>query len=152
MIPTGARYKLPRHLSYPVGAKSIRDALAGAPHFEALSVGFYDTCVYPGSKFRRLLLERQPYKVMEARYQPARKPGISAMNKMVEWGRYDEDWRLSVYPVLVEYRHLVNRLLVDQGLPAIVRWLKNVGQGWLDKHMATTRITVQPGRGSPHIP
>lgn len=132
MIPTRHKAKLPRHLSYPVGAGSISEALAGVPHFEALSVTFWDEAAWPASEFRRLLAGRLPYKVMAAEYQPARKAGISGSDHMVQLGWYEEKWELKVYPVLVELRPLANRLLRGEGLPAIVKWLKTSDRsGWI---------------------
>lgn len=132
MIPTRLRAKLPRHLSYPVGAGVISDALAGAPHVDALSATFWDRAAEPASEFRRLLLKRLPYTVMAAEYRPARKPGISASDQMVKDGWYDEKWELTVYPVLAEFRPLANRLLRAEGLPAIVAWLRSSGRpGWI---------------------
>lgn len=132
MIPTRLKAKLPRHLSYPVGAGSISEALAGVPHFEALSITFWNEAVWPASKFQRLLAERLPYKVMTALYMPTRKPGIIGSNHMVQSGWYDEKWELSVYPVLAEFRSRANRLLQEKGLPAIVAWLQSSNRaGWI---------------------
>ena len=41
LIPTRYRAKLPKQLSYPVGAEIISTALSGAAHPEALSMCFY---------------------------------------------------------------------------------------------------------------
>ncbi len=131
MIPTKYRNKLPRHLSYPIGAEAISNALAGLPHFEKLTLTFIDQSVWRASEFQRLLLERLPYKIMEASHQPARKPGISTANSMLQDGSYDDKWELRVYPVLAEFRSVANGLLRDQGLPAVAAWLKSSQQrGW----------------------
>lgn len=134
MIPTRLKAKLPRHLSYPIGAKAISEALADAPHVGPLSVTFWDQAVWPASEFRRLLSERLPYKIMEAVYQPASKPGISASHSMIERGWYYEKWELRVYSVLSEFRHAANRLLREQGLPAVALWLKSSDRaGWVER-------------------
>ena len=53
---------------------------------------------------------------------------------MLEGGWYCESWRLTVYPVLSEFRHLANRLLSEQGLPAIAGWLRSSGcAGWSER-------------------
>lgn len=132
MIPTRYRSKLPGHLSYPIGAQALSEALAGAPHAEALTVGFSDDLfAYSAVDFQRLLRERKPYKILEAEHKPARKPGISASNQSVEEGWFDEKWEIRVFPVLCELRHLANRLLKDQGLPAVAQWLRSSQQpGW----------------------
>lgn len=131
MIPTRVKAKLPRNLSYPIGAEALGEELAGAPHAESLSVTFRDEAVWPNSEFRRLLTERLPYRILAAEFRPARGPGLIASNDMLERGWFDESWQLTVYPVLSEFRHVANRLLREEGLPAIVRWLRSSGRaGW----------------------
>ena len=148
MIPTRSKDRLPRHLSYPVGAEAISEALAEAPHAGAFTVAFRSEPVWPASKFRHLLLERLPYPIMAAEYLPARKPGLGASNDMVKGGRYNGTWELRVYPVLAESRHLANQLLQREGLPAIVAWLKSSDRaGWL----ATSRrseLVFSPADGT----
>jgi hypothetical protein len=134
MIPTRYRDKLPREQSYPVGAGAISEAQADAPHVEALSVAFQDQAVWHASEFRRILSERQPYRILEASFRPASKPGISASKHMIELGWYDEVWEIQVYPVLAEFRHRANRLLIEQGLPGIARWLRSSDRsGWVER-------------------
>jgi hypothetical protein len=123
MIPTRYRSKLPKSLSYPVGAELISTALAGSAHIASLSVRFCSHAVEPASRFQRILSERLPYRSFLAEYDPARKPGLSAADFMIERGWYEERWELTVYPVLREFRHTANQLLRDQGLPAVVTWL-----------------------------
>jgi hypothetical protein len=125
MIPTRRKAKLPPHLSYPIGAQDISEALADLPHVESFSLIFSDRPIYRASEFNRWLSEQRPYMIMEAKYNPARKPGIGASNDMIEKGVYDEKCVLRVYPVLSERRHLANRLLREQGLPAIAQWLRS---------------------------
>src|SRR5579883_595496 len=110
MIPTRLKAKLPRHLSYPIGAEALSKALADAPHVESLAVTFWDEAVWPTSEFRRLLTERLPYRIMAAEFRPARGPGLTGSNDMLEGGWYNESWQLTIYPVLSEFRHLANRL------------------------------------------
>lgn len=40
-IPTRYKAKIPRTLSYPIGAKAISDALLGVPQFNELNVEFF---------------------------------------------------------------------------------------------------------------
>ncbi len=148
MIPTRYKGRLPRQLSYPVGAEAIGEALAGVTHVEVLSVAFLTTPVWPASEFRRCLLERLPYKVMAAEYQPGRKPGLSASNQMVQIDWYDEKWELMVYPVLAEFRHPANRSLREKGLPAIGTWLSASGRaGWVAKWQLI-ELVFSPADGS----
>jgi hypothetical protein len=132
MIPIRLKSKLRRHLSYPIGAEAISEELAGVPHFDSLSISFSDSAVWPAAEFHRLLTERLPYRVMAAEFQPARKPGLKGSAAMIEYGFFDEGWELHVYPVLSEYRSRANRLLREQGLPAIANWLGSSGRaGWM---------------------
>ncbi|WP_435020298.1 hypothetical protein TA3x_001751 [Tundrisphaera sp. TA3] len=94
-------------------------------------MAFWSAAVWPDSEFRRLLAECLPYRVMAAVYQPARKPGLSGADFMVQRGWYGEKWELEVYPVLSEFRPLANRLLREEGLPSIAAWLKASDRpGW----------------------
>lgn len=124
MIPTRFRSKLPKSLSYPIGAEAITVALAEAPHLDVLELTFQERPFGPASRFQRALKERLAYPIALAEYRPARKPGLSAAGSMIESGWYDERWTLTVYPVLREFRFAANRLLLDVGLPALCRWLR----------------------------
>lgn len=132
MIPTTYKAKLPKHLSYPVGAEALTEGLAGAPHIEALSVSFWGTPVWPGSRFQKALAENQPYMVLAARHEPTRKPGYGGAQDLVDGGWYEEKWELTVYPVVRELRHLASQALKEQGLPLIAEWLRSSQQaGWV---------------------
>jgi hypothetical protein len=131
LIPTRYKARLPRHLSYPVGAESISEALAGIPHFESFSLRFSAEAVWPASEFRRLLVEQLPYCVMAAEHRPRSKPGLGAADHMVQAGWYDEKWELRVNPVLSRLRQTANQLLREVGMPAIAAWMNSSGQeGW----------------------
>jgi len=131
MIPTRYKSKLPRTLSYPLGAEAISEALAGAPHAEEFSLAFSDQAVWPASEFQRLLWERLPYALVTAQYRPTHKPGYGGAQSLVESGWYDRAWELHVNPVLREQRQPAGRLIREQGLPAIVEWLRFTQRpGW----------------------
>ncbi len=124
MIPTRFRTRLPRGLSYPVGAEALSEALAGAPHVEAMSLMFTGQAVWPASEFRRVLAAQTPYRILEVRFRSAHVPGFIGSAEMIEKGWYDDAWEIIVSPVLSELRHLANRLLREQGLPTVARWLR----------------------------
>lgn len=131
MIPTLSKAKVPKAMSYPLGAEAISEGLAGAPHAAELSLSFSARAVWPASEFQRLVREGLPYRVLTAAYQPPRKPGRSAPNFLVERGWYAGRWSVTVYPVRRESRHAAGRLLREQGLPAVVAWLRSSSQvGW----------------------
>lgn len=131
MIPTRSKAKLPKTLSYPLGAGAITEALADAPHVADLSLSFSDTPVWPASEFQRRLREGQAYPVLFAEYVPAQKPGYYAAKALADGGWYDARWVLHVYPVRREVRHAAAGLLRAQGLPAVAEWLRSSGRaGW----------------------
>lgn len=132
MIPTASKHKLPGHLSYPIGAQALTEGLAGAPHLDSLTVSFWDQPVWPASRFQKILADKQPYVIMAAAHDPVRKPGYGGSNSFVESGWYDEKWKLTVYPVLRELRHMANELLREKGLGLITQWLRCSTQAvWL---------------------
>src|SRR4051812_5646100 len=120
MIPTRFKAKLPKTLSYPVGAEAISKALGNAPHASNLRLHFFDAAVWPASEFQRLLREAMPYKLFVVAYQPAFKANYGGANDLVEQGYYDKQWELQVYPVLRHLRQRAGQLLKEQGFPAMV--------------------------------
>ncbi len=141
MIPTKFKSKLPKALCYPIGAEAISAALAGAPHATEFSLNFYDQAVWPAAEFNRLVREGLPYRILYAAYKPTNKPGISASRTSVANGLYQEQWSLTVYPVLRELRQAAAQLLRDQGLPAVVEWLRTSGRpGWNTRSHVITLV------------
>jgi len=131
MIPTYLKSKLPKHLSYPIGAAVLSEGLVGTPHLDALTVWFQDQAVWPASEFRRLLRESVPYTIVRAEFCPAQKPGYSGLQALIEMGWYDESWQIIVFPVLRELRRSANRLLREGGLEHLAQWLRaSQAPGW----------------------
>jgi hypothetical protein len=131
MIPTRSKSKLPKTLSYPLGAEAISEALADAPHASEMSISFNDQAVWPASEFQRLVREKLPYHILTVGYQPPLKPGRSAPNTLVESGWYEGHWSITVYPVRRELRSLAGQLLREQGVAAVVAWLRSSSRvGW----------------------
>jgi hypothetical protein len=135
IIPTRLKSRLPGHLSYPIGAQAISNALAGLPRVEAFTITFYDQVVWPASESARILRDQLPYHLMEVRFTPRTKPNYGGARALIEAGYYDEKWDLQVNPVLRELRHMANELLRNHGLPMVAEWLQSSGKvGW------TTRV------------
>jgi hypothetical protein len=131
MIPTQHKAKLPRGLSYPIGAEAISEALAGAPHVESLALAFRDQAIWPASEFRRVVAQRLPYAILAADYRPALKGGYGAPHYLIESGWYEEKWELQVNAVASDLRQLASRLLRERGLPAVAQWLRSSQRaGW----------------------
>src|SRR5688572_5600942 len=99
MIPTRIKAKLPKALTWPVGAEAVTAGLAEAPHAADLTLYFADSPVWQASAFQRLLRESLPYAVLVAEYTPARKPGYIGPTSLVEGGWYDAKWEVRINPV-----------------------------------------------------
>jgi hypothetical protein len=131
MIRTASKTKLPKTLSYPLGAAAISEALAEARHVNELSLRFYGQPVWPASEFQRILKDGLPYRILNVWYLPPTRPGYSGPNTLVESGWYGGRCALSVYPVRRELRSLAGEALRRRGLPAVVEWLKSSDvAGW----------------------
>lgn len=131
MIPTRSKSKLPKTLSYPLGAQAISEALADAPHAADFTLSFSDIGVWPAAEFQRRLREGAAYPVLVAEYEPVHKPGYYGANALIERGRYEAHWTLRVNPVRRELRHTVAELLRAHGLPAVAEWMRSSdAAGW----------------------
>ncbi len=148
MIPTQHKSKLPKTLSWPMGAESISMGLLNAPHIDQLSLWFSDSPVWPASAFQTLLRESQPYEILVASYSPPSRPGYCGANFMVERGAFNAKWELRVYPVLRSVRAVAASLLKEQGLPALAQWLRSFGSvGW-EAHHQRMSLTFAPMDGT----
>ena len=130
MIPTSSKAKLPKTLSYPIGAAAISEALFGAPHSDKLCLSFEDAPLWRASTFQRILKDGLPYRIMEARYHAPYQLGYSRA-RILDAGH----WLVHVYPVRRDLRSVAGALLRTQGLLMMVEWLRSSGQiGWLDRY------------------
>src|SRR5215204_332946 len=121
MIPTRYKSKLPHSLSYPVGAEAISESLKGVPQVPALSLGFYDRPTVFASEFQKLRDSNSPYPIFNATFRHIQ-PGLSASNKYIAEGWYEETWELSVYPVPRGLKSAARQVLLSEGLPLIRKW------------------------------
>ncbi len=148
MIPTRYKSKLPKTLSWPLGAQAISACLAGAPHVADLSLSFRDSPVWPASAFQRLLQESLPYAIVVVDYQPASRPGYSGATFMIDRGWYEAKWEIRINPVLRSLRAAAGAALQAHGLPAVKDWLNSSGRaGWeiLNHHM---ELVFAPSTGA----
>jgi hypothetical protein len=124
MIPTRHKQKLPKTLSWPLGAEAISIGLGDAPHVAELTLWFGDSPVYWQSAFQKILREAKPYAVLVADHTP------------VEFAApiSGESWTVRINPVPRPTRSVVAGLLRDHGLPAVAEWLRSSDRvGWLDR-------------------
>jgi hypothetical protein len=148
MIPTRSKSKLPKALSYPLGAEAISRVLAGAPHADELSLSFHDQAVWPATEFNRLVREGLPYCILSAGYVPPRKLSRSAPNTLAESGWYQGHFSVTVYPVLRALRHPAGQLLRELGLPAVVEWLRSSGRPGWDTRQHRLNLVFGPADGT----
>jgi hypothetical protein len=95
--------------------------------------------MWPASEFRRVLLTKAPYLILEVKYSPF---GLHGRPRSVaDSGLFDDEWEIWVRAVARELRHLANCLLQEQGLPAVVAWLRSSEQrGWLSRQQTLELI------------
>lgn len=121
-------------MSYPIGAEALTVGLGDAPHVAELRIWFLNEPCWPGSRFRKMLAAKEPYKIFSVKYTPARKPGYTGCNFLVQNGYYEAKWDLNVYPVVRDLRHVAKELLLSEGLASIVQWLRGSQRGgWLER-------------------
>ncbi len=117
LIPTDHRFKLPKTMSYPIGAEFVSELLANVPQRDLLNLTF----VFH-SGFRKAHEQDYPFKIFEAEFTKS-DMHLTASNYFIEKGQYEEKWELTVYPVPRQMKSVAQRLLVENGLPRIAKWL-----------------------------
>ncbi len=111
-LPTRHRKRLPRSLSYPLGAKAISEALAPVPQFGLLSITF--TWHDEGG----IRLQAQSTKTLHVEYHR------NDYSKLYSAPRFRETtWKLAVHAVRAEDSAKVRSLLLGEGLAAVRAWL-----------------------------
>lgn len=121
MIPTSYKAKLPKFLSYPIGAELLTEGLSSVPQLDKLTVSF---SAIPGLLKKDLLFRSRPYRVVEVSYKHLR-PTLSSPNpkSIFATGYYDETWGIWVSAVPSELKSKARQLLLEEGLPKVVSWL-----------------------------
>ncbi len=105
MIPTGYKTRIPKTLSYPLGAKAISDALIGVPERELLKINFW---FWKG--FAKDRVPGAPYRVLSASYSgPGRMSG----------------WIVRVYAAPRALKHKIQSKLISEALPKMRGWLRS---------------------------
>jgi hypothetical protein len=142
MIPTRHESKIPKTLSYPLGAEAISEALSTALHVEDFSLSFRNSPIWPASEFHRLLRESLPYKLMVVEHHPALKLNYAHQ------GVYNEEWNLRVNPVQRQLRQQAGELLKKQGFPAIIEWLRLSHQPGWGTRQHRLALVFNPAKGA----
>jgi len=121
MIPTRLKAKIPHSLSYPIGAKTISDALAGVPQFDSLMIQFRWRRHGLGKRYSWRPGSGKSFPVVSVSYSNFR-PGRFFPEDMIE--RYfGAKWEIFVEAVPRELSAKVRAKLVDEALPRVRKWL-----------------------------
>ena len=107
IIPTISRAKIPRNLSYPVGAGVISEALLSVAQFQELKLIFYSSKFDIGVRSGRY--ERRSYEFLRVEYLNNAKAGeewpVSSLYARPPQSR----WEIVVQPVPRLLRHQINQ-------------------------------------------
>jgi hypothetical protein len=114
LIPTYCKDKLPKDLSYPLGAQEISRALTGIPQHDELKLWFRSSPMDSKSEFHDLLLKGLERPILKAWY---------FCHPMTISGPGFVSWTLLIYPVLRKKRHIAHELLCKDGLASARKWL-----------------------------
>ena len=105
-LPTLYKARLPRLLSYPLGAQKISEALAGVT--ESPNIGLHFS-----NHSKQNHGTQRPYAVLEGGYR--RMPrSFSESNMFIEQGWNDPKWTVTVQAVPRELKHDIQLLLLKK--------------------------------------
>ena len=115
IFPTSSRSKHSKEVSYPIGTEALSAGLIGVPQHDRIVCDFYGGGAHDHGK-------PQLY-VLNVRYEKqARRFSDSA--SALERGAFDPHWKISVFAVPRQLRGAIKVLLLEEGLPDLVRpWL-----------------------------
>jgi hypothetical protein len=112
IFPTSSRSKHSKEVSYPIGAEALSQALEGVPQHDRIVCDFYGGRPHDDGK-------PQIY-VLNARYEKQARR-FSDSGSALERGVFDPRWTISIFAVPRQLRGEIKLLLLEQGLPEIVR-------------------------------
>jgi hypothetical protein len=120
LIPTLSRSRIPRNLSYPIGAEAISEELALVPQFSELQLIFFlnkfDVDVRSGR------FEQPSYEFIRVEYLKDAKPGEEWPIRHL-YGRPPRSrWGIVVQPVPRVLRHRITEYIIESALPMIRNW------------------------------
>ena len=134
IFPTGYKARIPKTLSYVLGAEKISEALGETPQAPLFTISFSSN---DSIKHRRG--RERPYPVFEVEYHNYR-PTRSSSNDMIASGFYEPRWEISVRPVPCELRHTVSELLLGEGFSRVRAWL--LARAKVMGHVGCQRISL----------
>ena len=118
IIPTRLKSKIPHTLSYPIGAKTISEALIGVPQFDDLTLNFW---------FSNRPAPHQetatPYRVLQVQFSGPKRFFSMERSRSEKGCYYDPQWTIEVRAVPRSLRHLIQNKILAEALPLIRLWL-----------------------------
>jgi hypothetical protein len=116
IIPTLSKSKIAHHLSYPIGAECISEALSAAPQLHSVKLHYY-------SYWFDRSLRKHHYEFLRVEYLLNRKqvkydPMLSLLHRPPQ-----SQWEIVVQPVRRICRHPIKQYILDSALPRIGQWL-----------------------------
>lgn len=129
LIQTARRARIPRGLSYPIGAEAITAALAGVTQFSKLELWF--SCASPAHTLRVSSKSDSVLPIIQVTFEKI-SPGATGSRAGAQAGWYSDKWRLWVYAMPSEAKSRVRQALLDRGLAQVRAWLEaEREQTWL---------------------
>src|SRR5262245_39267542 len=117
MFPTQFKSKIPRSLSYPLGAEAISAALQDTPQADFFRLRFFfyntDRAASPGHPKEAFF---------EVRYL-CLTPSLTTSRRSREDGSYEPRWEIEIRPVPHDDKRAIRRLMEEQGFPRVREWL-----------------------------
>jgi hypothetical protein len=137
MLTTGWKSKVHGHLSYPIGAEALSQAVPGFVPFESIWLGFGNS-TWPAAGPQRLVADHSPKDILVAEFGPANDRGSV------------QEWFLHVYAVPRELRQKANHLLMSEGIPILSAWFeesragnwRSRSQGLWMKYLAADNLLI----------
>jgi hypothetical protein len=123
VIPTLSRSRIPRNLSYPIGAEAISEELALVPQFSELQLIFFLNKFDIDIRSGRGRFEQPSYEFIRVEYLKDAKPGGDWPIRRL-YGRPPRSrWGIVVQPVSRVLWHRISEYIIESTLPIIRDWL-----------------------------
>jgi hypothetical protein len=110
VIPTRRKSKIPKTLSYPIGAKAITAALAGVPQEELLGIEFWF--------WKFSLWNRRGHQ-----YEAGSQHRVITVSYSGQSRYFDPRWTIEVEAVPRSLKHEIQGKILDEVLPKVKEWL-----------------------------
>lgn len=116
MLKTLAKAKIGKHLSYPLGAETISEAIGDIPQAAQTAIYFLATPTEWASEFRRILRDCEPYPILKCHRNYVGGVPYAGISSNISW-------EIVVYPVARELKADAKNALMTCGLPELKDFL-----------------------------